>query len=295
MKLRIKNPALLSPLPALIAAAALFGSGGPPPKPITFDHGFHVVDVGLSCDVCHAAIETAVSGARSMPGHRTCADCHDVETMGQCSACHPDPAAPVPIPPVTGRYEGFAHNTHHAAGVECRDCHGKIDKTGDRPILPGMSDCQGCHLERSGTLECVRCHLGQRPLPGDHRLATWRDDHGLEAAFASSDCASCHAQYSCDECHQGVNIYGSPHPPSWKFDHFAAASFGSECLSCHETRQTCTACHRALLPIPHELGPVWANDIDGGEHCTEAEAFTEVCLSCHDLGEAEPTCARCHD
>jgi hypothetical protein len=126
---------------------------------------------------------------------------------------------------------------------------------------------------------------------------TWLKDHGLEASTGAGDCRACHEPQTCDDCHQGTGIFGargSPHPPGWKFNHFAEADFGAECLSCHETRETCTNCHRAMMRLPHPLGPAWANPATGGEHKGEFGASPEACLSCHDLGAKDPVCARCH-
>lgn len=79
------------------------------------------------------------------------------------------------------------------------------------------------------------------------------------------------------------------------FQHSSEVSFGGECMTCHENRDACTSCHRSMLPVPHTFGIEFANPGDGGSHADEAKAFIETCISCHDVGEDDPTCARCHD
>jgi hypothetical protein len=67
-------------------------------------------------------------------------------------------------------------------------------------------------------------------------------------------------------------------------------------MTCHETRETCTSCHRSMVKTPHPLGSLsFANKTNGGDHVKEAESFIEVCISCHDVGNADPTCNKCHD
>lgn len=285
---------LLIPIALMIVVATVvFSKGENPAKPIRFDHGLHVIENDMSCADCHVGVESLKAGERAIPDHSVCSDCHDAESDDECGVCHVNPENPVGTPPVGEFYAGFAHKAH--TSVECSSCHSKLTSTGMQPKLPAMVDCQSCHLDRMGPVNCTDCHLGKKPVPMDHKLVSWSQDHGLDAGAGIVDCGSCHAQSSCDECHQGFNLFGNPHPVTWKFNHFAESAYGSECMSCHETRETCTSCHRKTLTMPHELGELWANKSNGGAHREEAEAFIEVCLSCHDVGESDPTCAKCHE
>lgn len=250
---------------------------------INFNHTLHVIDAEMACSDCHMFDGTA----RPLPDHDVCGNCHDVEE--ECGMCHKNPDEPEAMPPISGLYEGFAHAAH--TKFECKNCHTIEDIT--ELTIPGMSDCQVCHENNEGPLNCVDCHKGDSPRPMDHQLASWHKDHGLEAQMMSEECAACHDQSSCDDCHQGLNITSRPHPPGWIFNHFADASIDGSCLSCHETRQSCVTCHRSLLPIPHVLGLTYANQ-NGGDHTGDAAAFIETCLVCHDVYNEDPTCARCH-
>jgi hypothetical protein len=228
------------------------------------------------------------AGEWRIPNHSVCENCHDITDAGNCAMCHKDEFHKKVQPLESAGYQKFAHSAHKS--VECKTCHGEVEKKS--PVFPLMADCQNCHRAKKGPLECQDCHYPV-PKPQDHQLTTWMKDHGIEAVTGASECQACHEQESCAECHQGENIYGKPHSVDWIFNHFTEADFGGECLACHETRQFCTNCHRTMLPVPHPLGLIWAND-DGGEHTAEAETFIETCLSCHDLGGDNPTCARCH-
>jgi len=257
-------------------------------KGIKFDHNLHVVDNDMACSDCHTGVENLSVGDRAMPDHDVCSDCHEVED--DCAVCHTTPDDPFGIPQAKG-YLQFGHKTHVGSGLDCEKCHGKANS----PTLPSNAICHTCHSADYQPLDCSVCHPGNPPLPADHQLVTWQADHGLDAAMTTSDCSVCHEQAACDECHQGENLYGNPHPPTWKFNHFAETSYGAECLTCHETRETCTNCHRASIPMPHPLGPDWANNASGGDHMEQAESLIESCLSCHDIGEDDPTCAKCHE
>ncbi len=263
----------------LLAAGLGLGRERPAADPLRFPHGIHVIENEMDCAECHGDVMTLAPGARATPGHDVCGMCHDVEEQGECGTCHLDPENPAAVPPVTAP-ASFAHELHD--GLTCDRCHGMFTAESVKPALPAVPDCRLCHGEKD-------------VQPSDHDLVAWRGDHGLEAAFGTEECAVCHTQASCDECHQGVNLYGSPHPVSWAFNHGIEAAWGGDCLACHETRETCTSCHRATLPVPHAFGPAWANAETGGDHSEEAAAFPEACITCHDLGGADPTCARCHE
>ncbi len=268
----------------LLAALALVGyagfglAGG---DAIHFSHGLHGVDMEMACADCHMNMAQADAGERSMPDHDTCVMCHEEAIDNDCGYCHVDGDNPV-ASPAHHKFEKFSHKTHH--NLHCNDCHGVLDTSDDEVVMPEMADC-------------VSCHDMMEPLPLDHRAGMWVEEHGLEAAFAAEDCAICHTQASCDDCHQGTDVFGSgesPHPPTYMFDHYVDASYGGECLVCHESYSECVSCHRSMIPTPHEIGPMYANNMDGGDHVEEVRAFPETCLACHDLGEQEPTCARCH-
>jgi len=259
-----------------------------------FSHGFHTTEAGVECQTCHQGIADLAAGQRSMPGHKICSDCHEVDNKDECGTCHSDPDNPNAIPAMSEYYHAFSHKIHASKGIQCSVCHGDVASSGMQPTLTDMQGCMDCHQDKDGPLECERCHQGGRPRPSDHILVTWQADHGLEASSGGSNCALCHDQASCDDCHQGVNLFGSPHPPTWKFNHFVESSYGGECLVCHETHETCTTCHRAIVPRPHPLGPAYANREEGGAHTADAEAFIETCISCHDVAGHDPTCAKCH-
>lgn len=279
----------------LIVSTFVFSNGNHADQTILFSHNLHVTENELECEYCHSGVENQLAGTRSIPDHDVCSECHDVEDDEACGTCHVNPKNPQPVPSRGEYFLGFGHQAHATKGMKCGQCHSAQPEQALEPAVPDMKFCQNCHQQQSGSLECASCHLGHEPRPADHRLVTWNSDHGLEASAGTSDCAMCHEQASCDECHQGLNLYGTPHPPTWKFNHSTETMTGAECLVCHETRESCVVCHKSMLPRPHVLGLTYANTRDGGDHKEDAEIFIESCLACHDVTNDDPTCAKCHE
>jgi hypothetical protein len=245
---------------------------------ISFDHGFHAEAAGTDCEMCHAG--TMEAKVAAMPGHDECGMCH-TEVEEDCGYCHlnMDELAPIEV---ERSFEDFAHTSHE--GEECSACHGEIATVGDAPEAMALLDCQ-------------LCHQTMHEAPRDHETGMWHEDHGIEASLVSTDCAVCHMQSDCDDCHQGTAVYGSgfsPHSPTWIHEHAVDASFGGECTVCHVSTRECTSCHRSMVPVPHGFGPDFANRQDGGTHAEDARAWPETCVVCHDMSGMDPTCANCH-
>jgi len=200
----------------LIVAGFITAKQPVPKSPIKFSHKLHVVDQGIECLDCHASVPQAGARTHLIPNHEVCANCHsdEVENQSKCGMCHIYPDDPQPVPQRAGRYEGFAHKLH--TKLDCAQCHGAITEAHQNPSIPKMLDCQSCHTTMKGPLDCKICHLGVKPKPSDHQSGLWIQDHGLEAAAATTDCRQCHDQSNCDDCHQGTKVFGaknSPHPP----------------------------------------------------------------------------------
>jgi hypothetical protein len=119
----------------------------------------------------------------------------------------------------------------------------------------GSPDCQACHREQSF---CVACHersgVGARAGgefeqdsddPGRHfhpdgwvSRSTGANRHAYEARRNLDQCASCHREDDCVECHSneagGLRI--NPHPANWRGSarcKALARRAGRMCLRCH--------------------------------------------------------------
>jgi len=267
---------------------------------LIFSHVLHLTDAGMTCKDCHeAAEESMVPTDRLLPTMDDCSACHDVTDPNSCVMCHRTPQDVVPVPYIVPNYHFFNHEEHLRADLNCGTCHTAAETstqvTETAMLLPKMTDCINCHRKAGQTLDCGACHTGLHPRTDDHDIMARRTTHGLDAAMDPDKYRQYFEAGDCEDCHQGLNLAGEVHPQGWMFVHAAEASSGAECLVCHEDRTFCSSCHRVTIPIPHPLGdPAFADGEEGGSHADEAISFYEVCVSCHDLGTPDPTCARCH-
>jgi len=248
-------------------------------QPSSFDHPKHA-KLFPSCTSCHAG--ATPDGARKSlwPDPAGCASCHDgtiekrvswtaptaprrsnlrfdhVEHAREakakapaCTACHTEAGAPrmAVRPPVVAR---------------CLDCH----EIRTAHLAAPDTACATCHLSLARAVSLTRADVAGFPVPPSHNDPRWpsREGHGAASrASLSSNCATCHAQEFCYQCHAG----GSP--PK------AIAVLASD------QRSTALAAHRA--PASHG-----ANFAD--QHGSLASANTQSCASCH----VRSDCLDCH-
>lgn len=146
-------------------------AGAAPGKAPAFDHALHGDSIGMDCAACHTG---ARSGARAfMPSKGDCMDCHrlpltenpGIETLD--SALTVSPENPWSKKSVLPEHVVFHHGVHHAAKVNCADCHGQgysKDSYGGESF--SMQTCVNCHRGvtftekkfRRASVECAACH-----------------------------------------------------------------------------------------------------------------------------------------
>src|SRR5262245_49971225 len=213
----------------------------------SFDHSKHA-KLFPTCTSCHSGAAAAAAGAGMWPSATSCASCHDgtiekrvswtARTAPRrsnlrfdhqaharaakanppaCTACHTEAGAPrmAVRPPVVGR---------------CLDCHG----VRTAHLAAPDTACATCHLSLARAVTLTRADVARFPAPPSHDDPRWpgREGHGAASrASLSTNCATCHAQEFCYQCHAG----GSP--PR------AIAVLASD------TRSTALAVHRA--PASH--------------------------------------------
>jgi len=236
-----------------------------------------------------------------------CATCH---VQDRCAACHVDAgleeivriaAAPQAMDqpvwsseyPVPASHELGSWLTTHAPGAEgaaeCATCH-----TSD--------DCASCHLEPmpDPTAELPARAEALAPgamlvtqAPPTHEARFFLRAHSTLAAAEPSNCATCHTETYCVDCHDGPSD-GGYHESGFVARHQADA-FGraEECSTCHSTAAFCRACHvesgleswGRLGPGYHDAEPIWLL-----RHGQAARQSLESCASCH----AQSDCVQCH-
>jgi len=159
--------------------------GYAPEQPIAFPHKVHAGDNRIPCLYCHYGART--SRHAGIPPVGLCSNCHsmlekrtvDIEKVREAIQIG-RPVAWVKVHNLPD-FVYFNHSRHVLSGVECRRCHGDVEKM-DRveqmaPLTMGWClDChrQNAHVPTEGFRRAVSM-ISKEPVPSP----------GL-------DCASCH-------------------------------------------------------------------------------------------------------
>jgi len=237
-----------------------------------------------------------------------CTTCH---TRERCLSCHvdvdnplvaavpragselelPEPVAAYPVPESHGDGRWAQQHVPDEGVGSCNTCH-----TSD--------DCRACHVGAAPALvealparaEVAAPGVGLRPTsPGTHDSPFFMEAHATLAAASAGECATCHTDGYCTDCHDGASG-NSYHPPDFALAH-APKAFGraDECASCHDTAVFCRSCHlesglgasgRLGTGVAyHDAEPVWLL-----RHGQAARQNLESCASCHQQSE----CVQCH-
>jgi len=300
---------------------------------IKFPHKVHVVDNEMECIDCHGSIEESTKAEDvNFPEKDVCAGCHDVEDEDNCGLCHVNPDEPEGFT-VKKRSFNFSHKAH-LGGEEtgCDKCHAGIEQTmvNDGSKIPGQAACNKCHDGIAATKNCLTCHAPTMQFkPADHNLA-WSRGHMVQIRAGNDDCAHCHTNNYCQECHESVDLvstkilpndyYGkyvpqadgetglviqAVHDLNYRFIHqLDALGKDHDCSTCHEASFYCAECHASennqagIRPTWHG-GPDWGAlalsvGSGGGRHAELARRDIERCADCHDVQGADPTCLMCH-
>lgn len=133
-------------------------------QPIDFSHRLHAGQLQVACLFCHRhAEESPVAG---MPSVSLCMSCHT-------SMSRPSPESAKlleywggknPIPWVrlqkSSDFIYFTHEMHLQAGLECADCHGRVEtmRFTPRAATYEMGWCVTCHRARGASTDCLTCH-----------------------------------------------------------------------------------------------------------------------------------------
>lgn len=304
---------------------------------IKFSHSLH--KELIDCQSCHTAVlESESLKDRLLPNHDNCVDCHEVDNDDECQTCHYEDTYEALFQKESGLI--FSHKLH-LMGEEknCEPCHvglGEVDYSWQAVgANPSMESCYGCHNNKSvASNACESCHISTvNLLPQDHKVVSYINNHKFAAREFNANCAMCHDDQSCDECHVSTtgitetntldNFY-QPYYPSnyvdgakqqailrvhelnYRFTHgMDSKGKTAECQSCHQVDTFCAECHQVdggdfalsgIVPASH-LKPTFKTigvGTGGGDHAVLARRDIERCMSCHDVNGADPTCITCH-
>lgn len=281
--------ALMLLVPVVLGTLVL----GAKPDRIKSAHPVHAANE-VGCETCHAAAASTSGTDNLLPPMETCGGCHDIESDDNCKQCHTNTDEPAVAPRRTSTAQKFPHKTHLDRGLECAECHGNTAEA--EPHIPSMTLCRSCHETASDLADCAVCHAASEPLVPVSHTNNWRSYHATVAHAEQGDCASCHTQKDCQDCHNGDNVRPRVHRLNFLFNHGVEAR-GKEmdCATCHEDAGFCQSCHqeRRVMPRDHSRAD-WVEREGGGRHAEEGRFDLETCVGCHDTGNQAPVCAQCH-
>ncbi|MEJ2195828.1 MAG: cytochrome C [Ignavibacteriaceae bacterium] len=305
-------------------------------KLINFSHQIHS-DLA-ECADCHSAVEESTTLTdRLLPNHEDCGNCHEVDNEEECGLCH-----------VNDNYEAlvqtkseliFNHKQHISEELQCTNCHKDFTSIAysdeAEQKVPPMELCSSCHNPvAKGPEFCESCHISTVNLiPQNHITANFTREHKFLARSFDANCAMCHDNSTCEECHVSTNVitelntpddFYQPYVPSqgidgtkqqiiervheldYRFIHGIDANLKvDECQTCHEIQSFCANCHQSeiadfslggVAPLSH-IDPnfkTFGVGSGGGEHAILAQRNIESCTACHDIQGADPTCITCH-
>lgn len=283
-------------------------------------------DACLSCASCHEGKQAPLldgglvsTGAWHQPQVNDCSSCHKDAPELFTRSVRP-PIATVPA----GKSIVFEHDPHlkqETIKGQCVGCHaGAVGVEGGDPLFPPMATCLGCHEHKAQFDKgvCTNCHKttdlrGLKPVSFLSHDASWTKRHGHLARAEPGRCETCHAQTSCDSCHDSTR----PMSPAQRnpeaierelvhrFDFVSQHAIEAEsqpgtCVTCHATPE-CDACHvaRGVSPMtrgsgsPHPASWSSGTGFARNNHGPLARRNIASCAGCHDQGAAS-TCVRCH-
>ena len=166
---------------------------------------------------------------------------------------------------------------------------------GSPPPAPGSSWAE------SSDRSSAQRYNDSAQMPADH-TADWMRRHGAIAMGQGNDCAVCHAEDDCVDCHvESLDQAYTVHPPNYELVHATDATQGlMDCASCHRLDTFCEACHieAGFAPGLEHAPPTsvdfhppdWLDSMAPQNHGVMARQDINDCASCH----IEQDCVACH-
>ncbi|MDZ7261225.1 MAG: cytochrome C [candidate division KSB1 bacterium] len=302
-------------------------------KIIKFSHRIHVKEAEMACTDCHGNIEQSTKAEdRNLPSKSVCSNCHDVQDTSTCTLCHVTLEKLESFANPVRRFY-FNHKIHVTEEkLGCERCHPGMEDVdlGEGKKIPPRENCNACHNGLAASMACLVCHSGDTRFRPDSHIPTWSREHRVQIRAGETNCAHCHTNNYCQECHEATDLIStrilpvdfytpfSPqasgdqtlvlkavHDLNYRYVHQLDAS-GKEkdCRTCHEMSSYCAECHTSA-GINAQLRPAWHDGADwgalalgvgsgGGRHAELARRDLERCAACHDVQGADPTCLLCH-
>jgi hypothetical protein len=148
----------------ILYSAGSSDSSGQDIQPVSFSHARHAGRLKVDCVYCHRF--AAISATAGVPSVQLCMSCHR-NLITETPETHKlvrywERQEPIPwvrlqrLPD----FVYFTHDMHLRTGLQCIDCHGRVDSM---PLTPRaasyeMGWCLTCHQQRGASRDCWTCH-----------------------------------------------------------------------------------------------------------------------------------------
>lgn len=139
-------------------------SAGHDVQPLSFSHARHAGQLKVDCVYCHRF--AAVSATAGVPSVSLCMSCHNnlMRETTETDELSRYWERREPIPWVRLQrlpdFVYFTHEMHLRTGLQCADCHGRVERVSHTPRAAGyeMGWCLTCHRQRGASQDCWICH-----------------------------------------------------------------------------------------------------------------------------------------
>lgn len=133
-------------------------------QPVPFSHARHAGELKIDCLYCHRYAEQ--SRVAGIPSMHACLTCHgSIERRNRSTdqlLTYWREQQPIPwirlqrLPD----HVYFTHERHLKSGLQCADCHGRVDTMRGTPRAASyeMGWCLTCHQQRKASEDCWTCH-----------------------------------------------------------------------------------------------------------------------------------------
>ncbi|MCU0963293.1 MAG: cytochrome c3 family protein [Pirellulaceae bacterium] len=254
-----------------------------------FSHRRHAQE-GLTCNACHYGFETEKRAG--MPTYKTCLVCHGTADNRPNYPYELEIQKHDPAEAFASTWRSydlkFSHATHHERAIFCIQCHDAVDAADalSDAHRPAAHTCEECHIAAGIGTACDLCHerLNRSVRPPSHEGAAWMRNHGRDPAAVAmrghqDSCTLCHAQSSCNRCHQIERPADHTEYFRWQGHGIASGLERERCTVCHQ-EHFCVRCHRETRPRNHAIASWGGSQSNHCLYCHEPVG-SENCVVCH--------------
>ena len=283
-----------------------------------------------------AAAKASMTTCATCHARESCARCHVdasrspvIQTLGADARIARAVAGKAPVYPAPADHKTADFMLQHGAtakyvSANCATCHTRTScetchvGDGAKDVLKRMpagadASAPGVQLRRAPRADPVNpaapvigiSNAAWVPQPHQAKDSTrlvrvhatgYAKAHGRAAASGEMQCAGCHAQKFCADCHGAEKATRRYHPGNFVATH-APQAYGREtnCSGCHNAQAFCRDCHaQAGLAVKnssqrsatyHNARPQWLL-----QHGRAARQDLATCATCHQ----QTYCMQCH-